>query len=536
MKRSSSHVQPKGGPPNDSVLSVVVSEKADPHMSRPMLKNAILIGTATLAQIITIGNSTAVSIALPTIGKQLNIAEARLQWMVNAFALTSGCLLLFLGRAADLYGRKRAFVLGCAWMGIFGLGCGFAKDEITIDILRALQGIGPAAAIPAAVGILAHTFPPSHLRSIAFATFSAGAPVGGAMGNTIGGILTELTAETWRSTFFLLTGLSFLCCVGAWYSFDADEPYYSEDRRLDWIGAFLITVGLTFIVFVLSDGNIIALLILGVVFVGGFIAWERFLEKIHEEPGGPRNRSWTPPPLMPLSIFTRGKLAALFTITFLGWCNFTLFTFYQQLYYQEYKGFSPILTVVHLIPMFIVGVLCNVIIAFVVGRVPIVVLIGFGMTLTACASLLFALIDPNVTYWAFGFPAVAICVFGADFVFASGALLVAKSCLPHEQSVGGAVFNTVVQLATSFGLAISAAVFNSTLATKEAELGADAAPGSPAQLAAFKSAFWAGVAFGFAGSVLAVVFLRGIGAVGHAQEKKAVDAETQSGQTYHEHS
>lgn len=118
-----------------------------------------------------------------------------------------GCLLIFFGRLADLHGRKKAFLVGVAWLGVFSVGCGFARDAITLDVLRGIQGLGPAATIPASVspppstpvcaltraqlGILAHAFPPSRARSLAFATFSAGAPIGGAVGTQIGGILTQ---------------------------------------------------------------------------------------------------------------------------------------------------------------------------------------------------------------------------------------------------------------------------------------------------------------------------------------------------------
>ena len=78
-------------------------------------------------------------------------------------------------------------------MGVFGLASGFAQNEITIDVLRGFQGIGPAAAVPAALGILAHTFPPSHLRAVAFSTFAAGAPIGGAVGQILGGVFTQVT-------------------------------------------------------------------------------------------------------------------------------------------------------------------------------------------------------------------------------------------------------------------------------------------------------------------------------------------------------
>lgn len=140
-----------------------------------------------------------------------------------------GCFLLLFGRLADLYGRKKVFIMGSLFLTVFSLGLGFSNgitfalviyrykmsninvtDEVTIDILRGFQGIGTAATIPSAVrpfpcdmmyrylldrvtqiGILAHAFPPSNMRSIAFSTFSAGAPTGAALGLILGGVLTQ---------------------------------------------------------------------------------------------------------------------------------------------------------------------------------------------------------------------------------------------------------------------------------------------------------------------------------------------------------
>lgn len=126
-------------------------------------------------------------------------------------------------------------------------------------------------------------------------------------------------------------------------------------------------------------------------------------------------------------------------------------------------GLSPLHTVLRLLPMFISGTLCNVLVAFVVGRIQILYLIGlsvyqliqhcslnvfavFGTMATNVACLLFALIIPSAPYWAFGFPAAIISVIGADFIFASGTLFIAKVSLPHEQSVGGALFSTMTQV------------------------------------------------------------------------------------------
>lgn len=324
--------------------------------------------------------------------------------------LFQGCLLLLLGRLADLYGRKLIFLLGILFMSVFSLGCGFAQNEIAVDVLRGLQGIGGAAVVPAALGILAHAFPPSRARSVAFATFAAGAPMGGAIGTLIGGVLTQLTDPTWRSVFFLMAGIGALCFLGGLFVIDKDAPSTERDRRVDWLGAFLVTTGLVLIVFVLSDGSIapngwstgyiIALLIVGVILLVLFVFWQHYLEKIHADPEAAArafDKWWTPPPLMKLSIWTRlnGRMAVMLWIAFFEWCSFfawilwvqvwtsSFFTMYPakliyhlQLYYQNFLLLTPVLTMVRLLPMFVTGCICNLIVALVVGRVDVVFLIG----------------------------------------------------------------------------------------------------------------------------------------------------------------
>lgn len=113
--------------------------------------------------------------SLPTLGADLNIPEASLAWPVSAYSLTAGCFLLFFGRIADLMGRRVVFLAGTTWLAVWALACGFAPNEISLDIFRALQGLGTAAAIPSALGILAESFAVgSTRRTIAFATFSSG--------------------------------------------------------------------------------------------------------------------------------------------------------------------------------------------------------------------------------------------------------------------------------------------------------------------------------------------------------------------------
>ncbi|KAF8658411.1 hypothetical protein AX16_001964 [Volvariella volvacea WC 439] len=376
--------------------------------ARSVLSSFLLIATCTMAMLINTSNSTSVAISLSTIGRELDISEAQLQWLVSAYALSSGCLLLMFGRLADLYGRKRVFILGSIWLAAFTLGCGFAQSNLTLDILRGLQGVGVAASIPASLGILAHAFPPGRTRSIAFASFAAGAPIGAFMGNALGAVLTQLSEPSWRSTFFLSTGLTVLYILTGVVTIDPDEPSLEADRRVDWLGAFLVTAGLVLIVFVLSDGEIapqgwrtpyiIACLIIGVLLVLLFLAWQWYLERLHNTLGGSQS-VFTPPPLMKLSLWTRGhgKFSVIMVIALFNWCAFMGWMFWIQLYYQQYEHRSPVLTMVRLIPMFVFGLLCNLIIVLIVARISITWILC-GYIVVPISALLRAYSERNHTH------------------------------------------------------------------------------------------------------------------------------------------
>jgi MFS family permease len=132
-----------------------------------------------------------------------------------------------------------------------------------------------------------------------------------------------------------------------------------------------------------------------------------------------------------------------------------------------------------------------------------------GTLLTGAASLLFAVINPAATYWAFGFPSAAISVIGGNFVYAAGTLFVAKFAEPHEQSVGGAVFQTMTQLGTSVGLTVSTIVFHRVQDNQQNEL-------EP-----YRATFWTLFGFGVLGCLFSIVFLRNVGIVGQRSSFKA---------------
>ncbi|KAG1736335.1 major facilitator superfamily domain-containing protein [Suillus lakei] len=514
-------------------------EKAKHHdVQRGLWRSIFIIVTCTAAMVVNATSTSSVSISLPTIERDLNIKEEQLQWLVSAYTLSSACLLMFFGRLADIYGRKKTFMIGTFCQVAFSLGGSFAQSGTMLAVLRGLQGIGTAATVPAALGILAHAFPPSRMRSIAFATFAAGAPVGGAFGMITGGILTQISSTHWRSGFYLVAVMSALTGVSGMISFDADV---TSTEAVDWIGASLVTVGLVLIVFVLGQGEvasqgwktpyIITLLIVGIIMISLFLLWERYLEQLIDDPSRTPS-AWTPPPLMRLSLWTRakGRMAVILVVAFLNWCCFLSWTFWAQLYYQNYLLLTPVQTMLRFIPLFVVGCLCNVFVAMFVGKLPLVVFAVSGTLVTASAAILFALIDPSVTYWAFGFPSTVLVVFGADFVYSSGTIFIAKIALPHERSVAGALFQTMTQLGTAVGLTVSTLVFNIVVKNQSADVGVtvnSAGTNAPrsSQLKGYKSAQWTCAAFALMAALLAALFLRGVGIVGDKKIIKDVDTD-----------
>ncbi|KAH9004480.1 efflux transporter [Lactarius hatsudake] len=503
-----------------------------PAPIRSTIASVCIVAACTSSLMMSIALGPPVSVLLPYADKDLHIQKENLQWIINAYSISSACFLLLCGRLADLYGRKRVWLAGYFVLTVFTVGAGFAQSGMMLDILRGIQGLGSAALIPASVGILAKAFPPGPSRPIAFSTYSAGAAIGGVLSYTSGSVLTQSTKPTWRSPMFLFAGVSFAWMMLGLFAFEKDEPSTEEDKRVDWIGAALITAGLVLIVFVLSDlptarkgwkdPYIIPLFVVGVLLVLLFISWQYYLERRLENPDLPRTR-WTAPPLMKPSMWTRahGRFAVMQIIACVSSAAFGCWSVWVQLYYQTYLNLTPIQTMPRMLPLFFAGIAASVVIALTVMRVTVVYLVATGTLMTACADILIAVINPSASFWAFCFPSTFLVALGVDLTFTAGTLFVAKASHPHEQSVAGALFQAMTQMGTAIGVSVSTIVFDGVLGAQSSRLGValdahgDNAP-LVAQLKAYKAAMWTGCSFGLLGTILCVVFLRGVGIVGES--------------------
>src|SRR5690606_28460794 len=199
-------------------------------------------------QLLATMDSTIAIVALPRIQDELNLTDAGRSWVITAYVLTFGGLMLLGGRLGDTIGRKRTFIVGVTLFTIASVLCGIAWDEATLVIARLLQGVGAAIASPTGLALVATTFPKGPARNAATAVFAAMTGVGSVMGLVVGGALTEVS---WRLAFLVNVPIGLLVIYLARRTL---RETHRERLKLDAAGAILATLGCTAAVFAFSMG------------------------------------------------------------------------------------------------------------------------------------------------------------------------------------------------------------------------------------------------------------------------------------------
>lgn len=181
----------------DEDTSSIQTAVEHPSPSMSTARQIFLVICVTGASFLNTLAVQAVVISLPSIGRDLHIPSSREQWVVSAYSLTFGCFLLVFGRLADVYGKRRIYLAGSAWLTVITIIIPFLRNEVAFDLFRALQGMGAAANVPTAIGILGSTFGPGKRKYFAFAFYAGGAPLGAVFGNILGGVLGEYMSWQW---------------------------------------------------------------------------------------------------------------------------------------------------------------------------------------------------------------------------------------------------------------------------------------------------------------------------------------------------
>jgi len=433
----------------------------------------------SVAQLMVVLDGTIVNIALPYIQSDLDIAQSNLTWVVTGYALAFGSLLLLGGRLGDLYGRRKIFMIGLAVFAVAsGLG-GLAQNTEMLLAARGLQGLGAALASPAALALIATTFPAGPARNRAFAIYAAMSGVGAAVGLLLGGWLTGLNAvggfdiDGWRLT--LLINLP----IGLAAAFLAPRFLRESEVRehaLDLPGAVLGTLGLLGLVYGFSragsdgwtDQWTLASLIAGAVVLTVFV----FVESRTEDP------------LLPFRVFMHRTRAASYAAMFLApAAMFSMFFFLSQ-YIQNVMGYSPIKTGVAFLPFCVALVFAAGLSSNLVNRIDPRFLGGIGTILAASGLYGFSRLPYDTTapvsfvegsYVTDLLPFIILMSFGMGMTFVPLTLTAVHHLREEDTGIGSGVLNTMQQVGGALGLAILGSAATQIVTDRSADLGQEMA-------------------------------------------------------------
>ncbi|MEU2658469.1 MFS transporter [Streptomyces sp. NPDC007325] len=397
-----------------------------------------------LAQLMVVLDATIVNIALPSAQQDLGISDGNRQWVITAYALAFGGLLLFGGRIADLWGRKRTFVVGLIGFAAASALGGAATGEATMLGARALQGAFGALLAPAALSLLAVTFTDAKERAKAFGIYGAIAGGGGAVGLILGGFLTEYL--NWRWTFFVNIPFAIVAAVGAYLVIR--EPAGGRNRSaLDIPGVILSTLGLVALVYGFtraesegwSDAGTVGMFVASVVLLGAFVFVEAKVKN----------------PLLPLRVLTeRNRGGVYLSLGLAVIAMFGLFLFLTY-YLQVVKGYSPVMTGFAFLPM-IAGMIIG---STQIGtrlmtRVPPRLLMAPGFLTAAAGMLLLTQLAVDTSYAGLILPAQLLLGLGMGTAFMPAMSLATHGVDPRDAGVASAMVNTSQQVGGAIGTAL----------------------------------------------------------------------------------
>jgi EmrB/QacA subfamily drug resistance transporter len=449
---------------------------------------AVALGVIAGAQLMVVLDATIVNIALPTIHRALHFSNTSLAWVLNAYTLAFGGLLLLGGRAGDILGRRRVFMFGIALFSVASLAGGFATSQVWLLAARVLQGVGGAIASPTALALVTTTFPAGKERNRAFGVYAAVSGAGAAIGLILGGVLTDYVS--WRWVLFVNVPIGILLVALAPRVLAESEP---NPGRFDVPGALTSTLGLGSLVYGLihsatdgwADPVTVVTLVASVLLLVAFVAIEARTEQ----------------PLMPLRLFADGNRTGSYVVMIVtGAALFSMFFFLTQ-FVQEILGYSPVQAGLAFLPVSAVIIVVAQVTSRVISRTGPRPLIVGGTILTGLSLLWLSQIGVGSGYMTLLLPCMVIMAAGLGLIFVPITLTAVAGVARQDSGIASAMLNVTQQVGGTLGLAalvpVVAAAFRSDLAAQAAKLQTHLPPGRQQQLLGLHHALASGWARGF---------------------------------------
>jgi EmrB/QacA subfamily drug resistance transporter len=441
----------------------------------------------SVAQLMVVLDGTIVNIALPYIQSDLDISSANLRWVVTGYALAFGSLLLLGGRLGDLYGRRKVFMVGLVVFGVASLLGGLATNEGLLLGARALQGLGAALASPAALALIATTFPAGPARNRAFAVYAAMSGVGAAVGLLLGGWLTgtDLSVfgthiDGWRLTLLINTPIGIATAFLAPRFLAESESHPGE---LDLPGAVAGTLGLLGIVYGISRagqegwGDVWTLVSLGagLAMLFAFVMIERRVAH----------------PLLPVRVFLNRTRASSFVAMFFAPAAMFAMFFYLSQYIQTVMGYTPLRAGVAFLPFCVGLVAAAGISSNLINRMDPRILAGVGTLMAAIALFGFSRLPYDTSFPATEvqgdyvtdlLPFILMMSFGMGLTFVPLTLTAVHHLRNEDSGIGSGVLNTMQQVGGALGLSLLGTIATQTITDRVKEISAAAAQAGGTQL------------------------------------------------------
>jgi EmrB/QacA subfamily drug resistance transporter len=403
--------------------------------------------TVCVATFMLLLDITIVNVALPAIEKALNASFSDLQWVVDAYALTLATCVLTAGALADLFGRKRLFVIGIILFTIASAACGIAGDPLFLIVARGAQGIGGATMFATALALLSQEFHGKE-RGTAFGIWGATIGLAVAIGPLVGGMLTSWLS--WRWIFLVNIPIGAVAVALAVTRLrESSDP---EESRLDPVGLVTLTGGLFCLILALIEGNghgwssalIVGLLVAATVLLTAFVV-SQAVQKTS---------------MVDLTLFTRPAfVGAQITAFAISSTLFAMFL-YLTLYLQDVLRLSPLQTGVRFLPLSLVSFVAAPVAGRLSARVPIRLLLGSGLALVALSMWLMSGITVS-SGWTTLLPGFIVGGVGIGLVNAPLATTAVSTVRQERAGMASGLNNTFRQLGIATGIAALGAIFQS---------------------------------------------------------------------------
>ncbi|UJA21646.1 MFS transporter [Thermoleophilia bacterium SCSIO 60948] len=413
---------------------------------RPPARGALVLAIVVVCQLMLVLDATVVNVALTPIRNDLGFSATGLSWVVNAYALAFGGLLLLGGRLGDVLGRRRVFIAGVALFTISSLVGGVAPSEAILVAARATQGLGAAVAAPSALAILLATFPEGAPRNKALGLYSAMSAAGGAIGLLLGGALTSWLSWRWVLLINVPVGAAIVALTARLVASSVRIP-----GRFDVAGALVSTGGMTMLVYGFiragaqgwGDDLAVVAFVLAVVLLASFVAIEQRVEQ----------------PLLPLRLFERSATASAYFAMLLVPAVLLGMYFFITQYLQVVLGYSAIETGLAFLPMAILIFAGSQAVPRYLQRIgPRPFMIAGGAALTAGTLWLTQLSASSGYLTAVGGPVVLFGLGGGLLFMPLSAVLLSGVRLEDSGAASGAM-QTAQQLGAALGVAVLVSVF-----------------------------------------------------------------------------